>query len=65
MMKRVVGTLAALFLTVSSVIAIDQWGPSFSFGPTTSSIVKVTTTLIPGHLPPILSTTGPLFIWPG
>jgi hypothetical protein len=46
-------------------MAADGWGASWSFGPTTSRIVHARTTLVPGRLPPITSTTGPLFLWPG
>ncbi len=46
-------------------MAADGWGASYSFGPTTSRIIHAKTTLVPGRLPPITSTTGPLFLWPG
>lgn len=46
-------------------MAADGWGASWSFGPTTSRIIYARTTLVPGRLPPITSTTGPLFLWPG
>jgi hypothetical protein len=46
-------------------MAADGWGASWSFGPTTSRIIHARTTLVPGRLPPITSTTGPLFLWPG
>jgi len=46
-------------------MAADGWGASYSFGPTTSRIIYAKTTLVPGRLPPITSTTGPLFLWPG
>jgi len=46
-------------------MAADGWGASWSFGPTTSRIAHAKTTLVPGRLPPITSTTGPLFLWPG
>ncbi|HTQ02342.1 MAG TPA: hypothetical protein VMI54_00745 [Polyangiaceae bacterium] len=49
----------------TSARAADGWGASFSFGPTTSRIVHARTTLVPGRLPPITSSTGPLFLWPG
>ena len=46
-------------------MAKDGWGASWSFGPTTSRIIHAKTTLVPGRLPPITSSTGPLFLWPG
>src|SRR5580692_8115933 len=46
-------------------MAADGWGASYSFGPTTSRIIHAKTTIVPGRLPPITSTTGPLFLWPG
>ena len=55
----------ATCLVASPAMAADGWGASWSFGPTTSRIVHAKTTLVPGRLPPITPTTGPLFLWPG
>jgi hypothetical protein len=65
--SRTLGLSAVLTLGLSSAqaMAADGWGASWSFGPTTSRIVHAKTTLVPGRLPPITSTTGPLFLWPG
>jgi hypothetical protein len=52
-------------LPSAEAMAADGWGASWSFGPTTSRIIHAKTTLVPGRLPPITSTTGPLFLWPG
>jgi MYXO-CTERM domain-containing protein len=52
-------------LPSAKAMAADGWGASYSFGPTTSRIIYAKTTLVPGRLPPITSTTGPLFLWPG
>jgi hypothetical protein len=49
----------------AQALAADGWGASWSFGPTTSRIIHAKTTMVPGRLPPITSTTGPLFLWPG
>jgi hypothetical protein len=57
--------LLTLSLAPSRAMAKDGWGASWSFGPTTSRIIHAKTTLVPGRLPPITSTTGPLFLWPG
>jgi hypothetical protein len=48
-------------------MAQDGWGASYSFGPSTSRIIYIKTTIEPGHFPPInnSSNTGPLFLWPG
>jgi hypothetical protein len=46
-------------------MAADGWGASWSFGPSTSRIIHSKTTMVPGRLAPITSTTGPLFLWPG
>jgi MYXO-CTERM domain-containing protein len=50
-------------------MAADGWGSSWSFGPvhptTSNHIIYMKTTLVPGRLPPITSSTGPLFLWPG
>jgi MYXO-CTERM domain-containing protein len=54
-----------VLLPSARALAADGWGASWSFGPTTSRIVHAKTTLVPGRLPPITSTTGPLFLWPG
>jgi MYXO-CTERM domain-containing protein len=49
--------------------AADGWGSSWSFGPvhptTSNHIVHTRTTIVPGRLPPITSTVGPLYLWPG
>lgn len=52
-------------LPAARAMAADGWGSSYSFGPSTSRIIYAKTTLVPGRLPPITSTTGPLFLWPG
>src|SRR5262252_3244780 len=52
-------------LSPAPAVAADGWGASWSFGPSTSRIIHARTTLVPGRLPPITSTTGPLFLWPG
>lgn len=52
-------------LPSAQAMAADGWGSSWSFGPTTSRIIHARTTMVPGRLPPITSTTGPLFLWPG
>ena len=54
-----------LALPSARALAADGWGASWSFGPTTSRIIHAKTTLVPGRLPPITATTGPLFLWPG
>ncbi|KAK7427008.1 hypothetical protein QQZ08_006435 [Neonectria magnoliae] len=41
----------------------DTWGGAVSLGPTTSTIIKAVTTLIPGKAPP--TQNGVLFLWPG
>ncbi|KAG8164385.1 hypothetical protein KVR01_006303 [Diaporthe batatas] len=46
-----------------AVARADNWGGSVSLGPTTSTIVKAVTTLIPGVAPSTQS--GVLFLWPG
>ncbi|KAJ3123781.1 hypothetical protein HK100_011484 [Physocladia obscura] len=58
-------TVAITIILAQIVLAIDQWGPSVSFGPSTSRIIYAKTTIIPGHFPPVSSTVGPLFLWPG
>ncbi|MGC4088754.1 MAG: MYXO-CTERM sorting domain-containing protein [Polyangiaceae bacterium] len=65
---RIVGScvgMLALALASAPARAADGWGASWSFGPTTSRIIRAKTTLVPGRLPPITASTGPLFIWPG
>lgn len=54
-----------LALQPAQAMAADGWGASWSFGPTTSRIIYARTTMVPGRLPPITSTTGPLFLSPG
>ncbi len=53
----------------AQAMAADGWGSSWSFGPvhptTSNHIIYTKTTIVPGRLPPITSTTGPLFLWPG
>jgi MYXO-CTERM domain-containing protein len=61
----VLSALLTLTLAPARALAADGWGASYSFGPTTSRITYARTTLVPGRLPPITSTTGPLFLWPG
>ncbi|CAG9952615.1 unnamed protein product [Clonostachys rosea f. rosea IK726] len=41
----------------------DSWGGAVSLGPTTSTIKKAVTTIIPGAAPP--TQNGVLFLWPG
>jgi MYXO-CTERM domain-containing protein len=65
------GSLWSLLLALPSTraMAADGWGSSWSFGPvhptTSNHIIYTKTTIVPGRLPPITSTTGPLFLWPG
>lgn len=53
----------------TQAMAADGWGSSWSFGPVhptaSNHIISTKTTIVPGRLPPITSTTGPLFLWPG
>jgi hypothetical protein len=65
--SRIILSSAVLTLAWPSATAMaaDGWGSSWSFGPTTSRIIHAKTTMVPGRLPPITSTTGPLFLWPG
>jgi hypothetical protein len=65
--SRIILLSAVLTLGLPSTqaMAADGWGASWSFGPTTSRIIHAKTTMVPGRLPPITSTTGPLFLWPG
>ncbi|KAJ3093077.1 hypothetical protein HK100_006781, partial [Physocladia obscura] len=58
-------TATTLIILAQVAAAIDQWGPSVSFGPSTSRIIYAKTTIVPGYFPPISSTVGPLFLWPG
>ncbi|KAH8736356.1 hypothetical protein BGZ61DRAFT_490042 [Ilyonectria robusta] len=44
-------------------MARDSWGGAVSLGPTTSTIVKAVTTIIPGKAP--TTQNGMLFLWPG
>ncbi|HVV48500.1 MAG TPA: hypothetical protein VHO06_02485, partial [Polyangia bacterium] len=50
-------------------IAADGWGASWSFGPvhptTSNHIIYTKTTIVPGRIPPVTSTVGPLYLWPG
>ena len=65
--------ISSVILTITlpsaGAVAADGWGSSWSFGPVhptaTNHIIYTKTTLVPGRLPPITSTTGPLFLWPG
>ncbi|KAF4974937.1 hypothetical protein FZEAL_8200 [Fusarium zealandicum] len=41
----------------------DTWGGAVSLGPTTSTIIKAVTTIIPGNAPP--TQNGMLTVWPG
>ncbi|KAH7134190.1 hypothetical protein EDB81DRAFT_803376 [Dactylonectria macrodidyma] len=41
----------------------DSWGGAVSLGPTTSTIIKAVTTIIPGTAPS--TQNGVLFLWPG
>ncbi|KAH7150351.1 hypothetical protein B0J13DRAFT_674039 [Dactylonectria estremocensis] len=41
----------------------DNWGGAVSLGPTTSTIIKAVTTIIPGTAPS--TQDGVLFLWPG
>jgi hypothetical protein len=65
--SRIIILSAVLNLGLPSAhaMAADGWGASWSFGPSTSRIIYAKTTLVPGRLPPITSSTGPLFLWPG
>ncbi|KAI8268326.1 hypothetical protein K4K58_005465 [Colletotrichum sp. SAR11_239] len=53
--------LAAAMIGTS--VAVDTWGGSVSLGPTTSTIIKAVTTIIPGDAPP--TQNGVLALWPG
>jgi hypothetical protein len=65
------GSVWSLIVALSSspAMAADGWGSSWSFGPVhptaSNHIIYTKTTMVPGRLPPITSTTGPLFLWPG
>lgn len=60
-------TLAAALVGSSSALPSlhrrDSWGGAVSLGPTTSTIIKAVTTIIPGTAPS--SQNGELFLWPG
>ncbi|KAM5347831.1 hypothetical protein ACJ41O_007655 [Fusarium nematophilum] len=60
-------TLAAALVgsteAVPQLFSRDTWGGAVSLGPTTSTIVKAVTTIIPGRAPP--TQNGVLFLWPG
>jgi hypothetical protein len=53
----------------AQAMAADGWGSSWSFGPvhptTTNHIIHTKTTIVPGRIPPVTSTVGPLYLWPG
>jgi hypothetical protein len=53
----------------AQAVAADGWGSSWSFGPvhptTTNHIIHTKTTIVPGRIPPVTSTVGPLYLWPG
>ena len=65
------GALWSLFLALPSTQAraADGWGSSWSFGPvhptTTNHIIHTKTTIVPGRIPPVTTTVGPLYLWPG
>ena len=65
----ILSAVLTLGLPATFAIAADGWGSSWSFGPvhptTSNHIIYTKTTLVPGRLPPITSSTGPLFLWPG
>ncbi|KAH9229564.1 hypothetical protein K456DRAFT_1752904 [Colletotrichum gloeosporioides 23] len=48
---------------IGTSVAVDTWGGSVSLGPTTSTIIKAVTTIIPGDAPP--TQNGVLALWPG
>ncbi|KAH8765990.1 hypothetical protein F5883DRAFT_420458 [Diaporthe sp. PMI_573] len=54
---------AAVAAAMLGVSQADNWGGSVSLGPTTSTIIKAVTTLVPGEAPS--SQNGVLFLWPG
>jgi MYXO-CTERM domain-containing protein len=61
---------AVLTLGLSAqALAADGWGASWSFGPvhptTSNHIIHTKTTIVPGRIPPVTSTVGPLYLWPG
>ncbi|KAJ1533602.1 hypothetical protein HK096_005043 [Nowakowskiella sp. JEL0078] len=62
---QVLVQVAAVILAADSAYALDRWGASFSFGPSTSRIIYVKTTAVWGRLPSFPNGIGPLFIWPG
>jgi lysophospholipase L1-like esterase len=67
LLRALLAALPVLVVT-SRAQAADGWGSSWSFGPVhpaTNHIVYTKTTLVPGRLAPITSSTGPLFLWPG
>jgi hypothetical protein len=63
------GALALALALPARALAADGWGSSWSFGPVhptaTNHVIYTKTTIVPGRLPPITSSTGPLFLWPG
>jgi MYXO-CTERM domain-containing protein len=65
----ILSAAVTLALPATPAMAADGWGASWSFGPvhptTTNHIIYTKTTIVPGRLPPITSSTGPLFLWPG
>ncbi|TDZ37533.1 hypothetical protein CTRI78_v011094 [Colletotrichum trifolii] len=54
---------ALVAVMIGSSLAVDTWGGSVSLGPTTSTIIKAVTTIIPGEAPP--TQNGVLALWPG
>ncbi|KAK0382064.1 hypothetical protein CLIM01_00609 [Colletotrichum limetticola] len=54
---------AIIAAIIGTSAAVDTWGGSVSLGPTTSTIIKAATTIIPGTAPP--TQNGVLALWPG
>ncbi|KAL3422784.1 hypothetical protein PVAG01_04531 [Phlyctema vagabunda] len=65
----ILGTLVPALFVVGAptkdgiVKRADTWGGALSLGPTTSNIIKASTTIIPGAAP--ATQNGELFLWPG
>ncbi|CAM1511854.1 Fc.00g093670.m01.CDS01 [Cosmosporella sp. VM-42] len=56
-------TISALEASPTLMPRTDTWGGAVSLGPTTSTIIKAITTIIPGAAPN--TQNGVLFLWPG
>lgn len=61
--STVLTAAAAVSAATPKLAPRDTWGGSVSLGPTTSTIKKAVTTLIPGTAP--TPQNGVLFLWPG